>query len=380
MAATTTTMTPMMMAPVRCMPEDSPLRSSGMIPQMTDAPRPITVAEYEDLARARTEPGAWDYQAGGAGDEVTLADNRAAWDRIKLRPRVMVDVASRDLSTTAFGAPLEHPIIVAPTASHQLSHPDAECGTARGSAAAGALYTLSTISSFSMEEVAGSAPDAPRWFQLYAPADRGACRALVERAAAAGYGAVAVTVDLPMPGNRERDRRNRFEIDLGVHLPPDQPVDPETGIIVVPTMDWDELAWLRGVCPIPLVAKGVLRADDATRAVDAGCDGIWVSNHGGRQLDGAVAAIDALAEIVDAVGDRALLIVDGGVRRGVHALKALAIGADLVAVGRPVLWGLAVDGAGGVQRVLELLRDELSLSMALAGCRSLDEVTADLIA
>ncbi|HEX5039232.1 MAG TPA: alpha-hydroxy acid oxidase [Candidatus Limnocylindria bacterium] len=347
---------------------------------MTDAPRPITVAEYEGLARARTDPGAWDYQAGGAGDEVSLGDNRAAWDRIRVRPRVMVDVSSRDLSTSAFGVPLPHPIVVAPTAAHQLSHPDAECGTARGSAAAGALYTLSTISSVSMEDVAVAAPGAPRWFQLYAPADRGACKALVERAVAAGYGAVAVTVDLPLPGNRERDRRNRFEIDLGVHLPPDQPVDPETGIIVVPTMNWEELGWLRGVCPIPLIAKGVLRADDASRAVDAGCDGVWVSNHGGRQLDTAIAAIDALPEIVDAVGDRALLVVDGGVRRGVDALKALAIGASLVAVGRPILWGLAVDGAGGVQRVLEILRDELSLSMALAGCRSIDEVTGDLIA
>jgi len=350
-----------------------------MIAHMTEAPRPITVAEYEELARARTERGAWDYQTGGAGDEVSLADNRAAWDRIRLRPRVLVDVVSRDLATTAFGAALEHPIIVAPTAAHQLSHPEAECATARGSAASGALYTLSTISSFSMEEVAAAAPGSPRWFQLYAPADRGACQALVERAAAAGYGAVAVTVDLPLPGNRERDRRNHFEIDLGAHLPADQPVDPETGIIVVPTMDWEELSWLRGVCPIPLVVKGVLRADDASRAVDAGCDGVWVSNHGGRQLDTAIAAIDALPEIADAVGDRALLVVDGGVRRGVDALKGLALGADLVAVGRPILWGLAVDGAAGVQRVLEMLRDELSLAMALAGCRSLDEVTADLI-
>jgi len=357
-----------------------PLRADGMIAQMTDDPRPITVAEYEPLARARTDRGAWDYQAGGAGDELSLADNRTAWARIRLRPRVMVDVSSRDLSTNAFGVALAHPIIVAPTAAHQLSHRDAERGTARGSAAAGALYTLSTISSSPMEDVAGAAPGAPRWFQLYAPSDRGACQALVERAAAAGYAAVVVTVDLPMPGNRERDRRNHFEVDLGVHMPPDQPVDPETGIIVVPTMDWEELDWLRGVCPIPLVAKGVLRADDAARAVEAGCDGIWVSNHGGRQLDTAIAAIDALPGIAAAVGDRALLVVDGGVRRGVDVLKGLALGADLVAVGRPILWGLAVDGANGVQRVLEILRDELSLAMALAGSRSLDEVTPDLIA
>jgi 4-hydroxymandelate oxidase len=347
---------------------------------MTRPPRPITVAEYESLARERMEPGAWDYQAGGAGDERTMADNRAAWDRRRLRPRVLVDVAARDLSTTAFERPLDHPVIVAPTAAHRLSHPEAEAATARGAAAAGALYTLSTISSVPMEEVAAAAPGAPRWFQLYAPSDRDACQALVERAAAADYGAVVVTVDLPMPGNRERDLRSGFEVMLGIHLPRDQPVDPDTGIVVLPTMTWHDLAWLRSVCPLPLVAKGILRADDALRAAEAGCDGIWVSNHGGRQLDTSVAAIDALPEIAAAVGDRALLVVDGGVRRGIDVLKGLALGADLVAVGRPALWGLAVDGAAGVQHVLELLRDELSLAMALAGCRAIGEITPDLIA
>ena len=347
--------------------------------RMTDAPRPITVAEYEPLARARVDPGAWDYQAGGAGDEVSLADNRAAWDRIRLRPRVLVDVSSRTTATTALGVSLAHPIVVAPTADHSLSHPDGERATARGAAATGGVFTLSTISSVPMEDVAGAAPGAPRWFQLYAPVDRHACRALVERAAAADYSAVVVTVDLPMPGNRERDRRSGFEIDLGTHLPPEQPVDPETGIVVLPTLDWDELAWLRSVCPIPLLAKGVLRADDAVRAIDAGCEGVWVSNHGGRQLDTAVAPADALPDIADAVGERALLVVDGGVRRGIDVLKGIALGADLVGIGRPALWGLAVDGADGVQRVLELLRDELSLAMALTGCRSVAEITPDLL-
>lgn len=347
---------------------------------MSDQARPLTVAEYEPLARARVEQGAWDYQAGGAGDELSLADNVAAWNRIKLRPRVLVDVSSRELRTSAFGVELDHPIIVAPTAAHQLSHADAERASARGAAAAGALFTLSTISSVPMEEVAAAAPGAPRWFQLYAPTDREACRALVDRAAAAGYGAVAVTVDLPLPGNRERDVRNRFDLDLGVHLPADQPVDPDTGIVVLPTLDWEELAWLRSICPIPLLAKGVLRADDAARAVDAGCEGIWVSNHGGRQLDTSISAAEALPEIVEAVGGRALIVVDGGVRRGIDVLKGLALGADLVAVGRPVLWGLAVDGADGVQRVIEILRDELSLAMALAGCHSLADIGPDLIA
>ena len=347
---------------------------------MTDAHRPITVADYEPLARARVEPGAWDYQAGGAGDEVSLADNRAAWDRIRLRPRVLVDATSRDLRVSAFGGALEHPIIVAPTAAHRLSHPDAEGASARGAAAGGALFTLSTISSVPMEEVAAAAPEGPRWFQLYAPADRGACRELVDRAVAAGYAAVAVTVDLPLPGNRERDLRSGFEIDLGVHLPPEQPVDPDTGIVVLPTFDWAELEWLRSVCPLPLLVKGVLRADDALRAVEAGCEGVWVSNHGGRQLDSSIAGADALPAIAEAVGGRVLLVVDGGVRRGIDVIKGLALGADLVAVGRPVLWGLAVDGADGVQRVIEILRDELSLAMALAGCSTIGEITPDLLA
>jgi 4-hydroxymandelate oxidase len=341
----------------------------------------VAISDFERLAREKmaATPSAWDYYAGGAGDELTLADNRDAWNRRRLRPHVLVDVSRMDLSASAFGARLAHPVIVAPTAAHDLAHPDAEVVTARGAAAAGALMTLSTISSRPMEDVAAAADGAPRWFQLYNPADRGAARALVERAAAAGYSALVLTVDLPLPGNRERDLRNAFAVDLGVHLPPDQPVDPETGVVVLPTMDWEELAWLRSICPIPLIAKGILRADDAARAVDAGCDGVWVSNHGGRQLDTSIATADALPAVVEAVGGRALMVVDGGVRRGVDVLKALALGADLVAVGRPVLWGLAVDGASGVQRVLEILRDELSLAMALSACRTLDEITPDLV-
>ena len=346
---------------------------------MTDAERPITVADYEPLARSRVERGAWDYYAGGSGDEISLADARAAWDRIRLRPRVLVDVTTRDLSTVAFGHRLPHPVIVAPTAAHDMAHPDCERATARGAAAAGALMALSTIASAPLEEVAAAAPEASRWFQLYAPADRGLGQALVERAVAAGYRAVAVTVDLPLPGNRERDLRNGFRIGVGAHLPEDQPTD-ERGIIELPTFGWDDLGWLRSVCPVPLVAKGILRADDAVRAVDAGCDGIWVSNHGARQLDTSIAGVEALPEIAAAIGDRALLVVDGGVRRGIDVLKGLALGADLVAVGRPVIWGLATAGPNGVQHVLEILRDELSLAMALAGCRSIGEITPDLIA
>lgn len=349
-----------------------------MIAPMDDAPRPITVAEYEPLAESRMDHGAWGYYAGGSGDERSLASNRDAWDRIPLRPRVLVDVSTRDLSTSVLDLGLAHPIIVAPMAAHDLAHPDGERATARGAAAARALFTLSTIASAPMEEVAAATPGAPRWFQLYAPTDRGACRALIDRAVAAGYAAVVLTVDLALPGNRERDTRSGFVLELGVHLPPEQPTDA-TGIVVLPTMRWEDLDWLRSVCPIPLIVKGVLRADDAARAVDAGCDGIWVSNHGGRQLDTAIPAIDALPAIADAVGGRAALVVDGGVRRGVDVLKGLARGADLVAVGRPVLWGLAVEGPDGVQRVLDILREELSLAMALAGCRSIRDITDDLL-
>lgn len=346
---------------------------------MTDPDSLITVADFEVAAASHVEPAAWDYYAGGAGDERTLQENREAWDRLRLRPRVLVDVSRRDLSVTVLGTRLAHPVIVAPTAAHGFAHADAERATARGAAAAGALYTVSTIATAPMEEVAAAAPGGPRWFQLYAPADREACQGLVERAVAAGYGAVVVTVDLPMPGNRERDVRNGFTVPLGMHLPLDQPTG-ETGLVVLPTWDWDDLAWLRSICPIPLLAKGILRADDASRAVETGCDGVWISNHGGRQLDTSLPAVEALPEIVEAVGERAVVVVDGGVRRGVDVLKGLALGADLVAVGRPVLWGLAVDGAEGVTRVLSILRDELSLAMALAGCGSIEEVTSDLVA
>jgi len=339
---------------------------------------PINVADFEPIARARMEPAAWDYYAGGADDERTLADNLAAFHHLRLRPRMLVDVTRRSLATTAMGTELAMPIIVAPTAARHLADPDGDLAVARGAGVVGALATLSTISDRPLEEVAGAAPDAPRWFQLYASSEETVTLRLLERAASAGYGAVVVTVDLPYAGNRERDVRSGFVVPLGVHLPEEQPVD-EHGLIIAPTFDWDWLAWLRSACPVPLLAKGILRADDALRALDAGCAGVWVSNHGGRQLDGTVTAVDAMPEIIAAVGERGLVVADGGVRRGTDALMLLALGADLVAVGRPILWGLAAHGASGVQRVLEILRDELSLSMALAGCRSVAEITPDLV-
>jgi 4-hydroxymandelate oxidase len=339
-------------------------------------PPPITLADYEVAARARMASDAWGYYTGGAGDERSIADSRHAWDRLWLRPRVLVDVQSRDLATTVLGISLAHPIVVAPTAAHDLAHPEGETASARGAAALGGLFTLSTISSVPMEDV--RAVGGAQWFQLYTPADRVACRSLIDRAVGAGFGALVVTVDLPLPGNRERDRRSGFVLHMGVHLPPSQPTD-EHGIVELPTLTWEDLAWIRSICPIPLVVKGILRADDARRAVDLGCDAIWVSNHGGRQLDTAVPPAVALPDVAEAVGRAAPIIVDGGVRRGIDVLKGLALGADLVAIGRPVLWGLAVGGEAGVRRVLETIRDELSLAMALAGCRTIADIEADLV-
>jgi 4-hydroxymandelate oxidase len=291
---------------------------------------------------------------------------------------MLVDVTRRSLAVTALGTELSMPIIVAPTAARHLAHPDGDLAVARGAAVVGGLATLSTISDVPLEQVAAAAPNAPRWFQLYASSDEAVTRGLLDRAANAEFGAVVVTVDLPYAGNRERDVRSGFVVPLGIHLPEEQPVD-EHGLIIAPAFDWDWLAWLRSACGVPLIAKGILRADDALRAFDAGCAGVWVSNHGGRQLDGAVTVVDALPEIAAAVGDRGLIVADGGVRRGTDVLKLLALGADLVGIGRPILWGLAVDGANGVQRVLEILRDELSLAMALSGCRSIAEITPDLV-
>ncbi|TMK22157.1 MAG: alpha-hydroxy-acid oxidizing protein [Actinobacteria bacterium] len=352
---------------------------------------PVNVEDFEPIARERLSQMAYDFYAGGAEDEITLRENREAFRRKFLRYRVLVDVSERDLGTTMLGQDLPFPVILAPTAMHKLAHPDGEEATARAAASLGALMTLSSVSTVPLEDVAAAAPGAPRWFQLYCYTERAVTEMLVKRAYASGFTALIVTVDVPYLGRRERDMRNAFVLPDGIRMANFDPI-PVTeregesvlsqfvATLQTPTLDWDDLTWLRSLSPMPIVLKGVVRADDAARAVDMGVEGIWVSNHGGRQLDGAVAPIDALAEIVGAVQHRAAVIVDGGVRRGTDALKALAIGADAVAIGRPQLWGLAADGENGVRRVLEMLRDELSLAMALCGCRSRAAITADLLA
>ncbi len=369
---------------------------------MTTPIQPINLFEYETLAKQHLSQMALDYYASGAWDEITLRDNRAAFERYKLRPRMLVDVSQRDLSTTIFGQTLPLPILIAPMAFQCLAHPEGEIATAKAAAKLGSTMILSTLSTKSIEAVANASPitnyqlpitNSRLWFQLYVHRDRGLTKALVERAYKAGYQAICLTVDAPVLGKRERDTRNQFVLppemelanlaalsDLEIAYKPG-----ESGLFAYfleqlnPALTWKDLEWLQSLSPLPLVVKGILRGDDAVRAVESGAKGIIVSNHGGRQLDSAIASIDALSEIVAAVEDKADILVDGGIRRGTDILKALALGAKAVLLGRPILWGLAVGGEAGVQHVIELLRDELDLAMALSGCAKLPDIEPSLV-
>ncbi len=338
---------------------------------------PVNVLEYEALARARMNPSAWDYYAGGSDDEVTLRECRAAFTRIRLRPRVLVDVSRVAVATSVLGTPVSMPILVAPTALHGLAHPqEGECATARGTGTAGTIMTVSTSSSRDLEDIAAAAT-GPLWFQLYIWTWPQA-ESLVQRAEAAGCKAIVLTVDLPKMGNREKDRRNELDLFYGPIMRTAYELAEEV-VPIVDTLTWDVLDWLRERTSLPIVVKGILTAEDAAIAVERGVAGIIVSNHGGRQLDSAIPSIEALPEVVEAVGGRCEIYLDGGIRRGTDVLKALALGARAVLVGRPILWGLAARGEEGVRHVLALLHDELELSMALAGCPKLDSISRALV-
>ena len=340
------------------------------------AAEPINVADFERLAEERLEPGAFGYFVGGAGDEWTLRENVAAFGRWYLRPRVLVDVRTVTTETKVMGEPVSMPVLVAPTAFHRLAHPEGEVATARGAAAAGTVLCLSSLAGASASEIAEAAPDGARWFQLYWSRDRGFVENLLAGVVEAGFSAVVLTVDFPAAGRRERDVRAAFELPAGLPFPNlPEPIAGEDfhgalGEVVDPGLTWRDLEWLSSVCRLPLLLKGVLTAEDALLSVEHGAEGIVVSNHGGRQLDGVQASLEALPEVAEAVGDRAEILLDGGVRRGTDAVKALALGARAVLVGRPVIWGLAVAGDAGVARVLELLQAEIALALKLLGCAS----------
>jgi isopentenyl diphosphate isomerase/L-lactate dehydrogenase-like FMN-dependent dehydrogenase len=343
----------------------------------------LNVHDYERAAEERLDPAAFGYFAGGANDEWSMRENRAAFERWVLRPRMLVDVSEVTTATTVLGTGSSMPLLVAPTAFQRMAHPDGELEMARGAAAAGTVMCLSTLATATIEHVAEAAPDGPRWFQLYWSSDRGVVRDLVDRAAAHGYGAIVLTVDLPELGRRERDLRTGFEIPEEIPVPIFLALAKDAGAVspedinwaVDKSLTWRDLEWLRSISSLPLLVKGILTAEDALLAADAGVEGIVVSNHGGRQLDGVAASLDALPEVVEAVGDCAVVLMDGGIRRGTDVVKALALGAQAVLAGRAPLWGLAVGGAEGVQQVLELLRAELELALALCGCTSPAEVT-----
>jgi 4-hydroxymandelate oxidase len=351
---------------------------------------PLNLDEFETIARETLPRMTYDFIAGGAEDERTVAGNRAAFARRVLRNRALIDVATRDLRTRLLGLDLPHPILLAPTALHRVAHPDGEAATARGAAAAGAVFTVSTATSMRLEEIAAAAPDALRWFQLYHLGQREASEDLIRQAVATGHRAIVLTVDVPLLGRRERDLRNTFTLPEGVGMahayePAWAPPSEErsrgwASPIASANLTWDDLKWIRAAGgDLPLLLKGIVRGDDAKRALEHGVDAIWVSNHGGRQLDGAIATLDALADVVAAVGGRCPIVLDGGIRRGTDIIKALALGANAVAIGRPQMYGLAAGGADGVRRVVELLRAELDLAMALVGAPSLAALEPDLI-
>ncbi len=340
---------------------------------------PINLSDYEKLAEERIEPGAWGYYQGGSDDEITLRECRAAFQRIKLRPRMLVDVHSIDMQTTVLGIPISMPVLVAPTAYHCLAHSEGECATAQGTSRSDTIMIASSFSNRSLEEIAAVATK-PLWFQLYSYRDLQSTGKVVQRAEAAGYKAIVLTADLPRLSNRERDIRSKFVLPSHLFIANYKDVEKDDDYIPVPTyFTWDAIEWLRSLTTLPIVVKGLLTAEDALIALERGVDAIVVSNHGGRQLDGAIPSIEALPEIIEAVNGRCEVYVDGGIRRGTDILKALALGARAVFVGRPAIWGLAVNGADGVHHVLEILRSELELAMALSGCPSLGSVTRSLV-
>lgn len=336
----------------------------------------ISLADYEAAAARAMDPGAHGYVQGGAGDEITLRDNVAAWRRLAIRPRMLVGVAERDTSVTVLGARRPHPLIIAPTAFQKLSHPDGELAMARAAAATGTVMCLSTLATTSVPELAEAVPDATRWFQLYVLKDRGVSSELAAQASEHGYEAVVVTADLPLQGIRERDLRSGGAV---VSTAAGAMTTAELIAQIDPDLRWSDVERFAAGIKLPVLVKGILTPEDARRAADHGARGIVVSNHGGRQLDTVLSGADALPPIAAAVGDLIDVLVDGGIRRGTDVVKALALGARAVMVGRPPVWGLATDGAAGAQRVLEILLAEFDVALALAGAPAASELDRSFV-
>lgn len=346
----------------------------------------LSIPDYELAARALLEPGALAYLDGGAGDELTLRDNVAAWRRWAIRPRPLVPVGRRDAGVTLLGKARPHPLVVAPMAFQRLAHPDGEVGIARAALATETVMCLSTLATVKPAALAETVPEVARWYQLYVLSDRGVTRELVAAAAEHGYEALVMTVDLPVLGVRERELRKPPRMDAA-EIPAATAAGAagslttaEFAQLIDPDLSWSDVEQLVRESPLPVIVKGVLTAEAARLAADHGAAGVVVSNHGGRQLDAVLSGADALPEVVEAVGDRLDVLVDGGIRRGVDVLKALALGARAVMVGRPVAWGLAVGGAQGAREVMEILLSELDTALALAGAPRAAELDSRFLA
>jgi len=355
-------------------------------PAFVDA---VSISDLEAIAQRRMEHMAWEYVSGGAADEITLRWNREAYDKIRLNPHVLRDVGTVDTKVKILGLELSFPVLLAPAALHKLAHPEGELATVRGAGAAQAAMALSTMSSVTLEEVAQSA-SGPLWFQLYVQKDKGYTAELVKRAEAAGYKALVITVDTPVDGARNRQQRAKFHLPPGVELANlrgmktegGQKLDTEHSVfqnILPQRLTWKDIEWLQSLTKLPVLLKGVLNADDAVLAHKQGAAGILVSNHGARNLDTVPATIDALPRITDKVGGELVVLVDGGVRRGTDVLKALALGANAVLVGRPIFYGLSAAGAAGVQQMLDILRHEFEMAMALTGRSSIAEIDRSVL-
>ncbi|XP_028134650.1 2-Hydroxyacid oxidase 1 [Diabrotica virgifera virgifera] len=353
----------------------------------------VSVLEFEEHAVKVLPRNALDYYRSGAGKQETLADNRRAFFRYKLRPRCLRNVENIDLSTIVLGEKISMPLGIAPTAMQRMAHPLGECANARAAQALGIIYTLSTLSTSSIEEVAEAAPHAVKWYQLYIYRDRNVTKNLVLRAEKAGYKALVLTVDAPVFGLRLADLKNKFTLPPHLRLANfqghtsemSQDLEKGSGLnayvtdLFDATISWEDIKWLKSITKLPIVLKGILTAEDALLAVQAGVAAVQVSNHGARQIDGTPASIEALPEIVKAVGDRIEIYVDGGITDGIDILKAVALGAKMAFIGRPALWGLAHSGQQGVEKVLNILKNELKTSIGIAGYSKINEVPRDLV-
>jgi len=359
-------------------------------------PAPVNIAEYEKYAQNSLPKNAFDYYASGSNDMITLRENRDAFSRLRLLPRVLIDVSKICIETTILGEKVNSPICLAPTAMQRMAHSDGECATAKAAARQNTLMTLSSWSTTSLEEVNAAAPKGFKWFQLYVYKDRKITLELIRRAEKAGYKALAVTVDTPVLGRREADIKNQFSLPShltmgnfahlgGEHADGTKGKSGGSSLasyvasLIDKTLTWEDIKWLRKNSTMKIVVKGVITPEDALIAVKHGVDGIWISNHGARQLDTTPATIEALPDIVRAVGGRCEVYIDGGITRGTDVLKCIALGARAVFIGRPVLWGLAHSGEEGVFNVIKLLNDEFTIAMMLCGCVNIKDLKPSLV-